>query len=98
MSWIGREAPARIVELMACVDISELPPPSVRSALEARKLELMGDSSSASEESLVSLQFGFSAKHVSLPPNYCRARTCPNRRTRRAAFSPPRSIPRHSTT
>jgi hypothetical protein len=32
MSWIGREAPVRIVELMACTDLAELPPLSVRSA------------------------------------------------------------------
>jgi hypothetical protein len=32
MGWIGREAPARIVELMASADLAELPPLSARSA------------------------------------------------------------------
>jgi hypothetical protein len=32
VTWIGREAPARIVELMASADLAELPPLSIRSA------------------------------------------------------------------
>jgi hypothetical protein len=35
VGWIGREAPTRIVELMACTDLAELPPPFVRSAPQA---------------------------------------------------------------
>jgi hypothetical protein len=35
ISWIGREAPARIVELMACADLAELPPLCLRSTPQA---------------------------------------------------------------
>jgi hypothetical protein len=35
VTWIGREAPARIVELMAATDLAELPPLCVRSAPRA---------------------------------------------------------------
>jgi hypothetical protein len=39
IGWIGRQAPARIVELMACADLAE---PPVRSAPQAGGLELRG--------------------------------------------------------
>jgi hypothetical protein len=35
ISWIEREAPARIVELMRATDLGELPPLSARSAPQA---------------------------------------------------------------